>query len=201
MNIKSLKTTGSGLFKLRKLLSFSLLGIFLVIILINSIVISVENKSIEPAIKDLGNRFIYSTEKINDISVQIIEQGGLTLPDNGFFSNTWLFLTTFSELFTQCYILYLWIKIFSWVCLRFVLWDDSKTTTASLISILFVYFIQALLLAKKGGSMMMPIEAIINLIKSIPYIIQPAKDIADNFVGDNFSNVTSCSLNSTNCTI
>jgi len=65
---------GSGFFKLLK---YSLFGFFIIFLLVNAIIISIEEKSPLPAIKDIGGRLIFITYEIQENALAIYENQGI----------------------------------------------------------------------------------------------------------------------------
>jgi hypothetical protein len=157
----------------------SLLSIVFVIILIQSVIISVEQKSIEPAIEELGNRFILVTETIDELSLEIIENKGSFDKEDGVFKSFLNFFKSIWVLLESLVIMYFWISILAKVSLKGILQDDSKTAASyTLGTIAFFVFQIIAIQAYTDKSMMAPFLAFRNLALALPYIFKPIADMA-----------------------
>jgi len=172
-----------GIFRnFRTFLVFFIFGL----ILINSIIISVEARDIEPGVKYLGGKFIFATEKLNNDSQQIIDGGGVWVKDNNFIINIWNFIKVFFNIFSTLFIIYIWIKILSYGVKKVILQDESKTTASFVVAILFFFGLQMIFtIAFTEKSMMMPLQSFVNFGRAIPFIVKPAVGIAEYFIDGN----------------
>ena len=169
--------------------------IFLVfgIMLINAVIISVEAKNVEPGIKYIGGKLMYTTQSLGEESNKIIEQKGIYPTGNGFLENLWNFLKNFYGIFTAFFIIYIWIKVLSLIYLNAILFDTSKQPIAFLLAVITFFGLQMLFIsAFAGGSLMEPFRAFGSFFKSVPYIFKPMSKLSDKFSGSGFnmSNLT-----------
>ena len=100
--------------RLKWILLFLVFGIML----INAVIISVEAKNVEPGIKYIGGKLMYTTQSLGEESNKIIEQKGIYPTGNGFLENLWNFLKNFYGIFTAFFIIYIWIKVLSLIYLN-----------------------------------------------------------------------------------
>ena len=151
------------------------------IMIMNAIVISVEGNSIEPGVKYLGEKFLTVTENLQIHSQQVIDQGGLWLPDDTIGHNLLLVIKYAWDILTDLLIIYTWLKILAWIAKKLILFNDSQSTIAWLIAIIFFMLLQVIFVLAfvPNKSMMTPINAFVTFIKSLPYIIKPITKIVE----------------------
>lgn len=153
-------------------------------VLVTAIVISIEAKDITPGIQYLGNKTLLVTENLNEQSLSVIENGGLYEKSDSFFTNMINFFKSIWKFIIAIIVIYVWLKVLTWIFLKAILMDDGKTTSAFLLAVLFFVMIQVLFIAIfTDKSMMTPIHAFINLVKSMPYIFKPISTMADKLIG------------------
>jgi len=166
----------------------SFLFILFLIIIINSVIISIEAGSIEPGLKDLGQRFMAPTQKLGEESRDIISRQGIYDEDEPFLKSIWQFILKISSLTSSIVIILLWLKALVFVFL-IVGMDTSKRPFAYLLAILFFILVQVPLSMMQGGSWMTPISAFIDFIRAIQYIVKPIVKIGDKLNANDLAKV------------
>lgn len=189
------KTTGKLLGSFSWVVKWGIIFLVVGTIFIQAVIVSIEGKSIEPGLHLLGERFLYPTLEIYEISNKIITNEGLYIKEDNFWSGIWNLTSDSWNLFRAFVIMWLYIRIMAWFIWNFIIWDDSKKPVGYVISILTFIAIQMLLLTtQKGVPIMTPIYAFRDFFKSVPYLIEPVTKVADNVIGEKVnisSNITS----------
>ena len=75
-----------------KVLSFSFLSIYIFLLLVNTIYVAIDSRSIMPVIKNLGDTFLLSSQHISDISKEIVSNNGGYIQSPDFFTGIWNYL-------------------------------------------------------------------------------------------------------------
>lgn len=92
-----------------KFFKYTFIVIFVLALLANAINISIKEKSVMPAIQDLGSRFIGISSNLHDLSQKLISSEKMSLKDSFF---------TYLGLYENLFIFYIWIlvlyKLFNW---------------------------------------------------------------------------------------
>ncbi len=157
-----------------------LLFFFMLFILINSLVIGIEARSLTPVISDLGTRFLTPTLRIQEQSLAIIENQGIYQKTPKFWGGVWAFISTIWGTITQFYIILMWISVLSKIILVFPLMDKSKSAPAMLFAIPLFLFFQMALIARTGkGDFFQPLYAFRDLFKALPYYLKPIAKLSD----------------------
>lgn len=186
-------TIGKFLYSLKIFFYF-----FIILAILGSAIMAIYNEqNISAGIKVVGERLIGVTHSLNENSLKIIEQKGI-YPDTGsFFKNIWEFFTTIYKLMESLFIIYIWIKVLTWINMHFGIWDSSKGSVAVLYAIVFFFIIQMfyilIFIEASVNSAMVPLKSFWNLIKALPHIFKPVAGLADKFSGGNesvFRNLT-----------
>lgn len=195
MAAKGTGYAGRGMSVIRKLWILFVV-IMMLSVLLNAIVLSMEAKDASVGIEYLGSKFLHPIVQLNDISLSIIENQGISaLVDSkgpkGWFDKFLVYLDLLSSIF----IIYFWLFLLSrlWAFSPFS--NISQTFINWGVAIIIFIVIQMLLLSMKDGNIMLPIDAFINLFKAIPYIIKPITAVSDKYLKnvsvDNINNTLS----------
>ena len=148
--------------------------LFVFSIVVMAVVVSVQNKDISYGIKYLGNKTITVTDNLNTESLKIIEQQGIYVKGNSFASNSWNFLKSIWNFLVAFFMIYLWIKVLSWIFLHIIIQDNDKTTASFILAVFLFLGIQILFITIfTDSSPMTPINSFINFVKSLQYIFSP----------------------------
>jgi hypothetical protein len=183
-------------------IKFLLMSIFFAVLLINAVIISIQAHSIEPGLKDIGGRLLFTTENLNTESLKIISNGGV-FPNTGeFFKDIWIMFIILSGLLTSIFIIYIWLKLFSFVAKHMIIFDDSKTAVSYIIATGIFFGLQvALIVFFTDKSPTIPFIAFSNFIKAIPFAFSPMAKIADKISGtEGFNETINNISNTTNIT-
>lgn len=188
MGIGSVLKTGVG-FTLKRFLSISFITIILFVLLLNSIVIGVQEKSLESGLKDLGSRFLFSTKNLNDASLSVLEEGGSFI--------------RFISLFSGFFIAYAWVKILSKIWGSFTPFSNESQRFVNVsMGILGFFVIQIIILVGDGGWKEVPIlwHSFINFFLALGVIIPGLASFLGKFGGkslksaENITNIAESNL-------
>lgn len=187
--------SGIGFFKLLKIV----IGVLVFgLIFLNCAIIIIQQGSVQAGFEYLGYNFLYTTEKLQDESMKIIDRG-VFFPNESekFISNLWEFMKNFGNLFASLVIIYGWLWIIAQFLLVFPIADNSKIFTAWIIAIILFLLIQMIIiLAFTEKSFWTPILAFRDLGKAIYISIQPLTqslnkyDSEVNNISDKIYNIT-----------
>ena len=160
-----------------------LLYIFMLFIVINATVISVQQRDINVGISDLGRRFLNPTLEVQEISLSVIENGGIYKEDVNSFKSIGLFLWDVWEILTQLYIILMWLSVIARFITIFPL-DESKSVLSIFIAIPIFLVVQMIYIAStKQGDFFQPWIAFKDFLRALPYYVQPIKNIGENLRG------------------
>jgi len=193
--------SGVGGFSLFRFLSIGFLSLFLVLLLINTIYIAVEQRSIYPVISNLGNTFLLSTQHISELSNDIIEKGGGYERTEDFWTGIWRYICVYGKLFIALYTIYCWI----WILMTLFAWSpfsdgSSHFKNLSLAIITFILLQSIILLGNAAVTknvgcfngcensviyyLATPVKWIWDFIRAVPLIIRPTGHITHTLVGN-----------------
>jgi len=194
-----------------KATSLSLSLIFIIITLVSIIYTGLHEKSFEPVIRELGNKFLYATQQLSSSSLQIIEQGGILPTSGGFWGSTWSFLVTMATFFSSFYIIYLWIFVLSKVISMSPFSENGKTFINYTLAIIIFLLLQSIILFTAAGInkeldcfsgcekstikyLSTPYLSFYNFYKAVPYFLKPAMDIGDKVLNKNPANIANTTI-------
>lgn len=150
-----------------------LLFFFMLFILINTIIISIQEKSLHPAIDDLGERFLTPTLKVQEMSLEAIDDGGLYHRSNNLWGGMIDYVLDMWGILTQFYIILMWISVIG-MFLTFLMMDTSKKPIGYILAVPTFLFFQMALIAKTGkGDFFQPVSALKDFFRAIPYLLKP----------------------------
>src|SRR5438552_1506851 len=102
---------GAGLwFTIKKFLTIGSITIFLVILLANAIIVSLQAHSLEPGLRDIGHRFLASTQDLDTETLRIIEQKGAFTRGDSWPATVWSFFINYSKLLAAIFVIWIWIS-------------------------------------------------------------------------------------------
>jgi len=173
------KTGWSWFAKLR----FLFLSLIFGVMLMNSILISIQDRNIETGVKYLGFKFLLVTEQLGEHSNNIIEQEGVYDGSTGFFKGVWNMLKNFYWIFESLFIIYIWCKVLAYVVLHGVLWDSSKVSVSWALAVLIFFCVQIItILAFTDKPLVTPFLAFWDFGKALPYMFKPISGITDKLI-------------------
>jgi len=106
---------GGGLFS--KIFKIKFAYIFIIILFIQAIAVGITSgEGAVGVVQALGERFFNVTQGLQATSLQVIENGAI-------FTSWWAFLGTLWSLFSNVWLIYLWLKLFIWFWGRY---NDSQ---------------------------------------------------------------------------
>lgn len=165
-----------GIFRLR------IMFIFIVFLLLNSIIVVTQDGP-DAGIKDLGKRLLVPTLKIQEVSLKIVEDGGLWVSGEGFFSNVWNLIFSLWGVITQVYITFFWISALGlWVRM----YNDSQKLLSYVVGVVLFILVSVAYISILDLEMSpwITITAFKDFGRALPYIIEPITQIADKIVPD-----------------
>jgi hypothetical protein len=112
----------------RRFLSISLFIVIAVLILFSAAIESYQTKSIEPLVKKVGNSFILVTNQLREHSQAILD-----LNSN---FNMYKDYKLFFNLFIDLFIIYHWIRLFSWIVANSPFSNSTQSFTNFFIGII-----------------------------------------------------------------
>ena len=179
----------SGYGVISKIKYFLLFFIFFIMIM-NAVIISVQNRDLGEGVQYLGKEFLLSTERLGELSQNVIDEEGIWSNSNGFFKNIWHVICYFWNVFKYLIIIYFWLKVLSWFILKIGIWDDSKTSVAFELAILIFILTQMLFVGfYTDKPIMTPILCFWQFIKSVPFVFKPIMNITDKYMGSNNTSI------------
>lgn len=185
---KTVSTAGRGVFSsgFLRIFRFFFLFIFLIIPLIYAIILSVQSQSIQPGVEYLGQKFLNPLMSLNNASLQIIKYKAAYISTGHLFSDIWAFILLYWNLLGSLYIIYRWIKLFSWLYGRSPFSNESQkfvnnslaTLTFLVLTLLYLSLIaNSVLKMSVQASWKIPFDATSNFFKAFPYLIKSANNI------------------------
>ena len=170
------KTGWSWFAKLR----FLVLGLIFGIMIMNAVLISVQQKDMGVGVKYLGTKWLLVTEQLGEHSSKIIGQEGIYDGSEGFFKGVWGVIKSLYWIIESLFVMYIWLKVLSYIALHFILWDASKTAVAYMIATMIFFAGQMItILAFTDKSMMTPFLAFYDFVRALPYIFKPVSGIVE----------------------
>lgn len=179
-----------------------LILIFFVLLLIcNFFVVAYENKSLAPAIYETGKSFFIPTQKVSDMSQQIVDNKGIVITQDTLFGKISAYLNFLFAITSML----LGIRTIAFL-ISLTPWGNSMNVFYNFsLAFVFSYFIQALSLigyyASIGGIsgltgasglfyyLGLPIMAFINLFKALPYVLVPVMHQVKNICNSTNSSI------------
>jgi hypothetical protein len=181
-----------GLFKV---ISFSFLTIFIVTTLIDLGYVAITTHSFLPVLTELGNKFLLTTQTLSNLAKEIITTGGIKVTGH-LFNDIIAFITTYGKFLYYFYVIFIWLKILSFIVGRMPGQSIDKVFknwfVAILIFIIFQSFIifgnaavakQVECFANCNGNgvvdyLLTPIMMFKNVFNVIPYLTKPILQIS-----------------------
>ena len=187
------------------LISFSLLTVFLVILVISVIDDSIKERSVIPVIEKLGSRMAFVTHEAGTLAKNIMDRGGVyERNEDNFFKGIWRFLSVYGRLYFLLYIIYIWILLIFKALPYLTGIDQTSVLRLGAISILVFLALQSLFITfqahyrgeidsfNEGDKSVVnliasPIYDLYNLVKVVPFLIKPVVGIAERVIpGENY---------------
>jgi len=168
---------------LRKFIIFGLMSMLFIFLIINSVYIGIQEKSMVPVIKDLGERISLTTLKLEQDSLNILnsEAGIRRLP-------------LYSALLSSIIIIIIWFKAISWIVDKVFVSKAINWFINLLLTTIFFFGIQIMFLATIAGqgieSLTIPFRAFSTFFHVLPQLTQPAADFVDRFTPETDINLS-----------
>lgn len=181
---------------------WGIFSFFLIFLIANAISISIQEGSPIPAIKDIGSRFLYATQNLQETALEITENGGT----EGIGDSLWTGIIIFS----QIYIIWLWIKVLAKIIGASPFSNASQVFINYAFGVLLFFISQSIVLLifsepligqTKSDLFLTPIRAFGDIFKALPYLFKPIKKVADVVVGPGKEETINSTLNIVNQTL
>ena len=210
------KTIGKNIFSFRRLLTYSFLTIIFFLIFANAISKSIEARSFEPLVTDIGGRFAYSTRELNRASLEVEENPRILDFSSGFFKGLWHGILVYSDLISSFSIIFLWIYLLAKLIGFSPFSDTSNVFRNYFMAIIIFFILQSMFLlatiAVEGNAtgfttgdnsivynLMLPFKAFGNFFRVIPILLSPFVRTIERF--SDSPNMTSFNNSTSNITI
>ncbi|MFW6233639.1 MAG: hypothetical protein ACOC3Z_03180 [Nanoarchaeota archaeon] len=175
---KAAVTKSSGIVKYGALFYLkSLIFVIWMIFIVFSLYSAYQDNKLPGVFEYLGGEVAIPTFQINEISQDLIEQGGTyQKTSEGFFVNSLDMLKTYWNLIFAFISVWVWVNIFKMFFVAVVTGDTSRVTSNWIGAILMFFLIQIIFIgffrAELGlAGISIPFRAFYNFFKAIPYLI------------------------------
>lgn len=186
--------------KLGKVFSISVFLILFSIILSNAAFESIEQKSFEPIIKDLGKRFVGVTQDLGDQSLKVIERRGVFDASLPLHSIAWEIFLVYGIFLASLASLFVWIKLFAIIIEKSPLSDSTSDFKNYGFAIIFFFAFQVVYLLattenpNKFEVIAAPFISFVHLWNALPYFISPIAEQIQNVEDSPVANTTIAKL-------
>ena len=174
----------------KNFLFFGLLFITFLIIFSNAIVLSINQKSIDPLLNELGSRFFFASQSLEEASQAIIDQGGVYDSSGAWYSKIWSVISNSAELLFAILVVFTWIRVLAWIVKKSPLSNESNwfiNYSLGLIAFIVIAGIATVVRAAVAGDitsythaiylLSLPVKSFITFFKALPYILSPIANI------------------------
>lgn len=186
----------TGVFVLWKYIKYTSMFLLFLALFLGSIIESVQTRSLEPMLYDLGGTLLLSTNELASTSQDIISTGNIYDFSNGVWHGIWNLLTLAAEFIAAAWIVYVWIKMFAWIVAQTPFSFPGNNFTNYSFGTLIYMVLQMLAITvlaaafgKIGsitdaiGYMTVPWKALILFFKAIFVFFVPASEYIDKASG------------------
>ncbi len=209
--LKGARFAGTSLLRFRGVMFFCFIFLFIIIIVINATVISIQERSLTPAVKEIGGRLFFTTHSLSENSKLVIEQEGVYDGSNGFLKGVWGVIKIYARFYIDIYSIYLWVQFLTFIVVHiFPLSGDSSRKFTNMILSLSIFFaLQIIFLLvfqpldiSKMDALSMPFLAFKDFLFAIPYLISPVSGLVAQVTrGDELQNLTVGNVSQINQTL
>lgn len=154
----------------------SFLFIFFTILFINAIIIAIHDGPVAGGIY-LGERFIKITDKLNQDSLKIIEQGSVYPEGAGFFKRIGSYFSVYWTFLETLMVIYMWLKVLAWIEMKILLQNDSMSTSSWTHAIIYFLLIQAGIYSFKESHIFL--DGFTNFARAFPIMFKPLANIVE----------------------
>lgn len=162
----------------QRLFTIAALTFFLSVILLHAAVVSIQAKSIEPGLRDIGQRFASQFGDLDDVSQKIIAQGGVYDASAPVLHRAGQAVWNYLLILAPLSMIYIWVLIFAKL-FEYTLSDSTSYFRNYLLGGLTFLVIQIIYLLyvntdpDRVSVLMQPFLALWHLIQAIPHLISP----------------------------
>lgn len=192
---------GAGLwFTLKRLVSISTLTIFMVILLGNALIITLQTHNPQAGLQDIGHRVFGSTQTLDSESQKIIQQGGVIFTGDTLPRKIWNFFLAYSGLAVALLSIYFWIQIFAWISEHTFIGRTHPIKNFIFGCVIF-YLLEVLYILvltdppNRPAVLLLPLNALWHFAQSLPYLVTPAANAIHNVENSELLNRTLSKLN------
>jgi hypothetical protein len=184
------------------MLSYGFLTLFVLLLVLNTVYIALEQKSITPVLKNLGDALLFGTQHISEISREIITNNGGYIRTADFWSGIGNYIWMYAKLFIYTYSIYGWFLLIMMLLEWGPLYTGGHKFSVFLLAAMIFIMLQSIILLGNAAvtktidcfsgcpnSVMyyigLPVTWIWDLVKAFPLIIKPGIDVSSKIVGNN----------------
>ncbi|NOZ47381.1 MAG: hypothetical protein GXO79_11455 [Chlorobi bacterium] len=182
------KRLGKSLFSrtFGKLFGYFFVFIFLIIPLIYAIVISVQASNIAPGVNYMGQKFLNPLLTLGTESAKVINANASFVDTGNFFHDGWRFIILYWNLIGSFWIIWKWIRVFSWIYGHSFLSNDSQKFTNFSLGVLTFFGLTFLYLSLIAHSALhltvieawkIPLHSLKEFWKAIPLLIKSSNTL------------------------
>ena len=170
---------------LSNIVSTKVLIFFFSILLLGTVYTAITTKDINSAVIDTGKSLLTPTLSLQQESLKIISQGGLIaqITNNGLLK-MWKVLLELWFIINPFYVILIYLRIFSFISAKIILWNDAMSTSSFLIALLIFFGLSMIYLSHLGESIWSPFLAFKDFWNALGYIIEPVKKVATTVINN-----------------
>ena len=188
------KASGWGFAKYLKVFGLSLAIAIFFIIFAHAIVESIQQRSFEPFLKEVGQRVVLASKALQAESKAIVAQEGIYDGSEGRFAGIWGTIKQFSGLLGALIAVWGWLWVFNFFWSKSP-WSYNAFTTYTLAFLTFwgIQFVILLVTASRAGEpvafvggensityfAVQPLLAFVDFFKAVPYLLSPASKVVE----------------------
>lgn len=164
-------TAKSGVGIFAKLKLFTMI-FFFTIILINTVIISMNAKDINPGVKYLGEKFLYTTNNLRAVSNEVIDNEGVYDNSKGSVHGVIMSLSLVYKLFEAIFLIWLWIWLLKTIYIYLIIGDTSMWKLGMTLSIITFVVVQMMVLILNKENMMLVLYSFRDFFKACGVILK-----------------------------
>lgn len=184
----------SGLKLVLSTVSKSFLIIFALIFITEMVVLGMEEGSIEPVFREIGNRILLVTRQLQIESQRIIDNQGVLYKEITNLSSFFAIAKQIGSLFVSAYTIFLWLKVLTLI-MGYTPGSSTDQMFRNIMLALVVFFVfQSMFILGNNaiakdidcfagcpksvtGALLTPLNAFITFFRAVPYLLTPIKEI------------------------
>jgi len=184
---------GKGLLLAKRVFFIGFLFLTFLIIFMNAIIQSVNERSAEPLLTELGSRFFFASQALEIASQDVIDHQGMYDPEGPWYGDTWEWITNFSELIFAVLVIWTWMRVFMWIYKKSPISDESRWFVNFLLalgSFIILESMAIIIRAAVAGTIIdykhamylasLPVQSFWTFFKCLPYVFGPIAESVGN---------------------